>query len=624
MFSINKIGLGNFRIFKEMTTFELSDLTILTGPNSSGKSSLTKALLLLDDNAKKNELEELDFISGSHSLGSFEFALNKNSIDDEMNFYIQFSENFLLANNILWLIVPYMTIRLRYVKFAETGRLHSIIFTNFDSSSNSEKIILMIQPFCVSKKHLDMGMEINLAYLLSKFKTEILRLSTEPLEDVVLIPGDIEKEEPVLLSMKDPLINGYAISQNVLEMADASVLNAEKIIGLLEGFSVKKINLFLRFLEDHVIEEYSQDYYSKNEWNKEDKLNRKDGFHFADYDEIYGEFEYASYKSILTRHFHENRAAQKTIKEINFEKQIVDWGKTNPNIKKIAYKKNDFKLYEDLIAIIGNNKLHEIVTPEFTNFNSFIENEFKKLFSEIMDSLNFPFLESVRANTQRLYTNQSQGTHFNELLLKLSRTELAPDKIQFINKWLKEFKIGDELKIERITGVATKVYILNKGESIELADLGYGVSQLLPILIKIAMDFNLLFWKDNGFHRFKTQNYPIMIIEEPETNLHPKFQSQLADMFVDAMNTFRVRFVIETHSEYLIRKIQYLVAAKKVLPIDISLYYFHEPENIPVGEKQVKKIEIQEDGSLSSEFGTGFFDEALNWKFELLKLKNKN
>ena len=55
---------------------------------------------------------------------------------------------------------------------------------------------------------------------------------------------------------------------------------------------------------------------------------------------------------------------------------------------------------------------------------------------------------------------------------------------------------------------------------------------------------------------------------------------------------------------------------------DIVIYYFHDPNNVPAGEPQVKKIEILEDGSLSSDFGSGFFDEATNWKFELMRLKN--
>ncbi|WP_374756318.1 DUF3696 domain-containing protein [Dyadobacter psychrotolerans] len=83
-----------------------------------------------------------------------------------------------------------------------------------------------------------------------------------------------------------------------------------------------------------------------------------------------------------------------------------------------------------------------------------------------------------------------------------------------------------------------------------------------------------------------------------------------------------MQFIVETHSEYLIRKLQYLTAKKQVKPSDSVIYYFHDPNNVPKGEKQVKKIEILEDGSLSDDFGPGFFDEAANWELELIRLKN--
>jgi len=619
MFQINKIGIGNFRVFKEMTTFDLSDITLLTGPNSSGKSSLTKALLLLQDNAEKNELQELDFSSELHSLGSFDYVLNKSVPGDEMLFIFRFAQNFLFANNLLWLIVPSMSIRLRYAKHSESGKLQSLIFTNIDSSSKTEKIILMIQPYSVTSKTTDMGMTINLDFLINKFKAEVLRLRNEPLKDVKIGPDDIGNSEAFTFSMQKPMANNSTIPSEYLEMAESSVLDIAKIVGLLKMYPSKKIHSFLKYLEDYVIEQYSSDYYSKEEWDEEDPYSSTDAIINA-----YGKYESVSYIGIFERHFAINRTTYKLVKEIDFKKSIVDWSKTNLNKNEIVNKKNDFKLYEDLIARIGDFPLRDITSRQFTKFLEYVEKEFRNLLSEFNNSLNFSFLESVRSNTQRLYTNQSQGTHFNELLLSLSRAELESEKIGFINKWLKKFKIGDELKIERISGVATKVMIQKKGECIELADLGYGVSQLLPILIKIVLDFNFLYKGKDGFRRFKTQNYPIMIIEEPETNLHPKFQSQLADLLVDAINTFGVRFLIETHSEYLIRKMQFLVASKSVRAEQISLYYFQDPDEIPKGEKQVKKIELLEDGSLSSDFGTGFFDEALNWKFELLKLKNKN
>ena len=112
-------------------------------------------------------------------------------------------------------------------------------------------------------------------------------------------------------------------------------------------------------------------------------------------------------------------------------------------------------------------------------------------------------------------------------------------------------------------------------------------------------------------------------IEEPENHLHPAFQSKLADMLLDAYQNYNISFIVETHSEYLIRKLQTLVAKKQVSSKDISLYYLYDPDESkrPNHVPQLKKIEIQEDGCLSEPFGSGFFDEADNLSMELLTIK---
>jgi len=117
----------------------------------------------------------------------------------------------------------------------------------------------------------------------------------------------------------------------------------------------------------------------------------------------------------------------------------------------------------------------------------------------------------------------------------------------------------------------------------------------------------------------------VQMCEEPETNLHPKLQSSLADIFVNATKRqlYKNMFIIETHSEYLIRKLQYLTAKGTLKPEDVIIYYFNHPDNIPEGEKHIKKITIKNDGSLSDDFGKGFYDEATTWKFELTKLRNE-
>src|SRR5690606_32964673 len=114
------------------------------------------------------------------------------------------------------------------------------------------------------------------------------------------------------------------------------------------------------------------------------------------------------------------------------------------------------------------------------------------------------------------------------------------------------------------------------------------------------------------------------VLEEPESNLHPSLQSKLADLFIDIISKNNVRLLIETHSEYLIRRLQYLVAIKEIDADKIGINYFQ----MKLQGKRKRRIEFYEinigkDGRLSREFGPGFFDEADNLSVELF-LKNKN
>src|SRR5690606_24115699 len=81
------------------------------------------------------------------------------------------------------------------------------------------------------------------------------------------------------------------------------------------------------------------------------------------------------------------------------------------------------------------------------------------------------------------------------------------------------------------------------------------------------------------------------------------------------------RLIVETHSEYLIRRLQYLVAAGKADPDRIVIYYLGLD---PDAEDYVKQIRIAASGRLSDEFGSGFLDEASNLMIDLYKYGSQN
>ena len=179
-----------------------------------------------------------------------------------------------------------------------------------------------------------------------------------------------------------------------------------------------------------------------------------------------------------------------------------------------------------------------------------------------------------------------------------------------------------ELNIINSEGVVNFVKMTSEDRDQNISNMGYGFSQLVPILLKIAIT-GLKANRLRDFWNPSETNFRL-IIEEPESNLHPNLQSKLADVFLMAIKTFDIELILETHSEYLIRRFQYLVAKKELKRKEIVIHYFSTMNTIQDhNETRVKSIKINEFGGLTDSFGSGFFDEATRLKFELLQLNKE-
>jgi hypothetical protein len=174
----------------------------------------------------------------------------------------------------------------------------------------------------------------------------------------------------------------------------------------------------------------------------------------------------------------------------------------------------------------------------------------------------------------------------------------------FIRYWAREFEIGEEITIHTTSG-GSQIMVKRGDYSFNGNDIGFGSLQLISLIFSIALNPDKIF-----------------VIEEPEINLHPKIQSRLADFFIDCAHKFDCQFIIESHSEYLIRKMQYWVARRELKTDEIIIHYLQDPI-MNKNENQVATITINEDGSLDGGFGPGFFDEATNIQFELFKLNKQ-
>lgn len=250
------------------------------------------------------------------------------------------------------------------------------------------------------------------------------------------------------------------------------------------------------------------------------------------------------------------------------------------------------------------------------------------------------YINSASAQIERLYTVSDENKMCKALRelnsRKIQYHNIPPDLFyspcvfhkpgDFLDKWIDKFKIGKSVEVRGTDqGLGLMAYLTNdKKEERLLADEGYGITQLVALLLQIDNCIPIeLECEDDAYFKEKKLvfNYKprTICVEEPEIHLHPKYQSLLAEMFVEAYQKYNIHFVIETHSEYLIRKLQVMVADKgiELPPNDVSINYVEKDEN---GISNNRKIEIDGEGRLNGSFGEGFFDEAGSLSRKLFSL----
>ena len=117
-----------------------------------------------------------------------------------------------------------------------------------------------------------------------------------------------------------------------------------------------------------------------------------------------------------------------------------------------------------------------------------------------------------------------------------------------IMKWLQELNLIYSYTINSISDTEQDYELLVKqykdGPEVGLTDVGFGVSQVLPVL-------TLCYYAPEG---------SILILEQPEAHLHPKAQSELADVLIDVVKNRNIQIILESHSEHLLLRLMRRIA----------------------------------------------------------------
>ena len=713
----NTFTVKNFRIFdEEGATFKFKPITFLTGTNGSGKSSLTKALMLMHDFLTKGGqdgsafdpiYQELDFTRPSLKLGGFDVEKNFNSRSNYITFrytveprsanFLQFDVEYRFKakeaartfyNNGIW---DKLTVRIGDEVFLEVSENEG--FYNLDVLNITHRPLLT--------SFLSFYIEISRAK--NNRQESKSKDSTEPNKDSKLNCNLEERKDNGSWGYWDTLatfalfprfVSNYDKQEEFL-LSQGEILEEDFLDDKKKYFHNGSFFYFeaLKFLDDKSKEEVGE------------TLRDILGDSFVGLDELILDFSNSKYTTLSDYYL---KLEKETLSNLgsrikndafenysllisrNFSK-MTNTSDGRGELMKIlsdalsfTYKTSKNKLCGRFLLLckcLYLFELHKHNSVYFRDHREEIINSStrvildklgkNKLYSAFSDYLlilikdvidpewlqRILYLGDAHTNIQRVHllsdkndivvSRLSDYFEVKKKCIPLDSQALNEDSKQFqdflkeysgeyetrvgsyVDKWLSELGIGESLKfdldVERMMAPLKIVKDGSKNKTVFLADEGYGIYQIVLILISIETELLKLrlLSESKGMFEFNWIPPLTIILEEPEANLHPAFQSKLAEILEDAykLSNGKIRFIIETHSEYLIRATQAIVAKTvnnedDLKKIPFVVYYIEKG-----GE--VYDMEYQVSGRFNKPFGTGFFDEAGKSSLEIIRKERR-
>ena len=214
---------------------------------------------------------------------------------------------------------------------------------------------------------------------------------------------------------------------------------------------------------------------------------------------------------------------------------------------------------------------HKIKSPHSkaknigNNLGRFIEN---------IGRLNINSLAPIRSKPKRTYDPfkeewDPEGDAIPMVLNNIYKSKRQKEAWHRLEKELTKFGkssgLYKEISVKTLGGSTGSPFQLQvkvrKGPKVNLIDVGYGVSQILPMLVRIFLMRSATF-----------------LMQQSEVHLHPQAQAEFSSLLINTYKTMQHNFIIETHSDYIVDRAPIGIMKGNIKPEDVSLIYLE-----PVG-----------------------------------------
>jgi AAA15 family ATPase/GTPase len=250
-------------------------------------------------------------------------------------------------------------------------------------------------------------------------------------------------------------------------------------------------------------------------------------------------------------------------------------------------------------------------TPDFTELKRYllggISIELLEKCDQYIEQLakSTSYVAPLRATAERYYRPQDlsvdevdfQGKNLALVLNNLNYAE----RMRFQDWCSQTFEFFPTTKYSG-GNLTVNVKFANDNSEHNIADLGFGFSQILPIITQVWL--GSLRGRKN-----RESGVKVYAIEQPELHLHPKLQTKLVNAIIKVVDYCKsegtaIFFILETHSETIVNSIGTRIYRNQLNREDVNVVLFEKGEN----GSQVRSTEYDRDGTIL-EWPYGFFEE---------------
>lgn len=608
-----EIGIENFKAFGKMQRIPLKPITLLYGPNSSGKSSLMQSLLLLKQTMEEAGDDKIVLLPKGNlvDLGGYQEFINGHDKTKSFNLSISFKylEPIYNGGGPLWIEGEKDDLSLEFSFFQDkTGEI-LVKSISLRESGYSDPVM--------EWKNLWEIPQLKRAVL--RKKKEFQKEGADPTEIDKWL-SDLKKSALVLdsFSLAHNLVRRqWDMMQGQLSFGGKKI--HPKSYAETEHHLHKQTNNELNKLQLDIEKKSEEIEADRNRWNansaelNDEALQEKKDSLLVQQEKLQQLKKVLKLSKFLHRSFM-HASYEELLKIHNFpvSSRIISISNYFPNEKGELSGTEEW-LFQNIPEFAAMGKPATDIPIIYSSLN--LDTFFSWASSLLKEYLRrIIYIGPLREYPERVYSYSGNipsnvgksGKYTPDILMK------KPELVNKVNDWFARFKIGYKLNVDSLKRnlFALTLSDARTGYEVSPKDVGFGIGQLLPIIVQgvLAED-------------------KIMLIEQPEIHIHPRLQAEFGSFVAEVASRtdkkpnlvndegYGNQFIIETHSEHLILRLLRLIrdttngelteGEKPLRPEDVAVIYAKPTEH----GTELMELRISEDGDFIDKWPDGFFTE---------------